>query len=306
LIAAIAERQRGRVAREQLLAAGATSSAIDRRLRSGALEPVHFGVYALPHTSDVPLAMETGALLACGDGAALSHHSAATLWHLRPGEARPVHVTIPTGRSGAKPSGVKLHRSRILTPADIRLRDGLPVTSPARTMLDVAANLPDRDVERLLYEALFARRIVTLQEINATLRRAGGHPGRKRLTRVASVDVRFTSTDSPPEEALHRMIRAAGLPEPRTQVQVLDYVLDFFWPELGLAVEVDAYGTHGSPARFESDRHKDARLLTEMGIIVIRITRAMIEQRPLEALAIVTRAIDQQEAAVRSGRSRSR
>jgi very-short-patch-repair endonuclease len=123
---------------------------------------------------------------------------------------------------------------------------------------------------------------------------------------VADADVRFTSTDSAPEETLHGLMRAAGLPEPQTQVRVLDYVLDFFWPELGLAVEVDAYGTHGSPARFETDRLRDARLLTEMGIIVIRITRTMIEERPLEALAIVTRAIGQREAAVRSGRSRSR
>jgi very-short-patch-repair endonuclease len=292
--------------REQLLVGGLDPSAIKRRLRNGKLLHVHDGVYAIPQTSDIPLAEETAALLACGEGAALSHHSAATLWRLRPGVARPIHVTIPEDRGRPSLAGVTVHRSRILTPADIRLLDGLPVTSPARTMLDVAATLPDRDVERLLYEALFGRRLVTLQEINAILRRAGGHPGRKRLTRVASADVRFTSTDSPPEEALHGMIRAAGLPEPQTQVQVLDYVLDFFWPELGLAVEVDAYGTHGSPARFESDRHKDARLLTEMGIIVIRITRTMIEERPLEALAIVTRAIDQQEAAVRSGRSRSR
>jgi very-short-patch-repair endonuclease len=298
--------QRGRVTREQLLSAGVERTAIWRRLRSGRLMRVHEGVYALPHTADIPLAAETGALLACGEGAVLSHHSAATMWGLRPGQARPIHVTIPAHRGFPAPPGVKLHRSRILTRAEIRIVDGLPVTSPARTLLDVSATLPDRDVERLLHEALFARRIVTLGEIRALLKRAGGHPGRRRLARVAGMNVRDAGTESGLQERLFRLIREAGLPEPRMEVQVLEYRLDLFWSELGLAVEVDAYGTHGSPARFEADRRRDARLLTEMGIIVIRITKDMIERRPTEALTLIARAIGQREAAVRSSRSRSR
>ena len=294
-ISAITERQRGRVARQQLLAAGVAPSAIDRRLRSGALQRVHFSVYSLPQTTDVPLATETAALLACGEGAALSHHSAATLWGLRPGQARPVHVTIPEGRGGPAPRGVKLHRSRTLTPADIRIHDGLPVTSPARTLLDVAATLPDRDVERLLDEGLFARRIVTRAEIDDVLKRAGNHPGRPRLARVAGAQTRSPDTGSPAAEKLLGLIRDAGLPEPRLEVWVLDYRLDFYWPELGLAVEVDAYGTHGSPARFEADRRRDARLLAEKGIVVIRITKLTIGERPLEALGLVARMIGQRQ-----------
>ncbi len=303
-IGAIAERQRARMSRDQLRAAGVSHSAIVRRLHGGRLEYVHRGVYALPHTSDIPLATEAAALLACGEGAVLSHHSAVTLWGLRPGQARPVHVTIPAHRGFPAPQGVKLHRSRILTRADVRILHGLPVTSPARALLDAAATLPDRDVERLLYEAVFPLHLVTLHEINALLKRAGGHPGRTRLTRVAVGDL--TQTDSPASETLLELIRAAGLPEPDTEVPALDYRLDFYWPELRLAVEVDAYGTHGSPARFEADRRRDARLLIELGITVIRITKTTIDERPLEALAIVVRAIGQREAAVRSARSRSR
>jgi very-short-patch-repair endonuclease len=305
VIGAIADAQRGRVSREQLLSAGIDRAAIWRRLRSGRLDREHRNVYALPHTADIPLAMETGALLACGPGAALSHHSAATLWGLRPGVARPVHVTIPAHRGFPAPSGVKLHRSRILTPADIRTIQGLPTTSPARTLLDVAGALPDRDVERLLSEAMYARRMVTLQEIRALVKRAGGHPGRLRLARVAGTAGR-ADTESPVQEMLVGLIRDAGLPMPQTEVPVLDYRLDLFWPELNLAVEVDAYGTHGSPGRFESDRRKDARLLAELGISVMRVTRAAVERRPLEALALVAREIGQRQAAVRSARSRSR
>ena len=273
--------------------------AIARRVRNGRLVRIHRGVYAVPHTGEIPLATETGALLACGPGAALSHHSAATLWGLRPGMARPVHVTIPGHRQGASPAGVVVHRSVTLTKADIRTHHGLPVTSPARTLLDVAATLPDRDVERLLDEALFARRLVTRAQVALVLKRSGNHPGRARLARLMDLHTDSTETESPPAEALYRLMRAAALPEPRLQVQMLEYRLDFYWPALALAVEVDAYGTHGSPARFEADRRRDARLLTEKGILVIRVTRIMIEQRRLEALGLVARAIGQREAALR-------
>ncbi len=295
-IGVITGSQRGCASRAQLLAAGIDRSAIFRRTHNGRLERVHCAVYALPQTADLPLAAETAALLACGEGAMLSHHSAATLWGLRPGAARPVHVTIPGRRGFPAPDGVRVHRSTTLAPDDVGIHQGLPVTSPARTILDVSATLPDRDVERLLDEGLFALRIVKLVEIDGAVARAGHHPGRRRLARVASHHRHSTQTDSPPEERLLQLIRAAALPEPRLQAPVLGYRLDFFWPQLRLAVEVDAYGTHGAPSRFEADRRRDARLLTEMGIVVVRLTKAMIEQRPWEAIGLVARAIGLREA----------
>jgi very-short-patch-repair endonuclease len=211
-----------------------------------------------------------------------------------------VHVTIPGERGGPAPAGVVIHRSVTIAARDTRVHEGLPVTSTARTVLDVAATLPDRDVERLLDEALFVRRILTVAQIEDVLARAGGHPGRARLARVAGGHTDSTKTDSRPEERLLVLIRAAGLPEPRLRVYVLDYRLDFLWPELRLAVEVDAYGTHGSRARFEADRRRDARLLTEKGIVVLRVTEATIEHRPFEALGLVARAVGQREAALRA------
>jgi very-short-patch-repair endonuclease len=292
------------MSRQQLLAAGIEPTAIKRRLRSGKLELVHRGVYGLPHTHDLPLAAETAALLACGEGAVLSHHSAVTLWGLRPGTARPVHVTIPGARGCPTLEGVRVHRSVRLTPADIQLHHGLPITSPARALLDVAADLTDRDVERMLDEGLFVLRILTLPQVADVLARAG-RPGKARLARVVANHRDSTRTDSPPEERLLGLIRAAALPEPHLQARRLDYRLDFFWPELALAVEVDAYGTHGSPARFEADRRRDSRLLTEAGITVLRLTKAMIEQRPWEAIALLARAIGQREARYDPARSRS-
>ncbi len=187
-----------------------------------------------------------------------------------------------------------------ISAADVRVFGGLPVTSPARTLLDVAPALTDRDVERLLDEGLFVRRIVTVAQVADVLARAGNHPGRARLARVAAAHTSSSRTDSPPEERLLTLIRAAGLPEPQLQVHVLGYRLDFLWPDLRLAVEVDAYGTHGARARFESDRRRDARLLTEKGISVLRVTQAAIEHRPFEALGLVARAIGQREALLRA------
>ncbi len=296
----IAKWQRGLVTRRQLLAAGVTPAAIDRRIANGKLERVHRGVYALPQTAAIPLAVETAALLACGQGAALSHHSAMTLWGLRPGVARPVHIMLMGDRGGASPEGVIVHRSRTLTPADIQAHGQLPVTSPARTLLDVSAGLSDGDVERLLDEGLFARQLLTLSQVNGMLARAGGHPGRARLARAAANYTRSTRTESPPEEALLTLIRHGGLPEPHTQFSVLGYRLDFYWPELRLAVEVDAYGTHGSRTRFEADRRRDARLLAERGIVVVRLTKRMVELRPFEALGTIARAIGQREAELRA------
>jgi very-short-patch-repair endonuclease len=304
-IEAITDHQCARASRAQLLAGGVSASAIVRRVRAGRLELVHQGVYALPQTSDIPLAAETAALLACGEDAILSHHSAVTLWGLGPGTARPIHVTVPGDRGFPAPGGTKLHRSRILARQDIRIHHGLPLTSPARSMLDAAATLPDRDLERLLDEGLFALRLLTRAELAELLARAGNHPGRARLMRVANAHTDDTRTDSPPEERLLALIRAAGLPEPRLRIPMLGYRLDFFWPELGLAVEVDSYGTHGSRRRFEGDRQRDARLLTEMGIVVLRLTRAAIENRPIEAISLLARAIGQGEARYDPRRSRS-
>jgi very-short-patch-repair endonuclease len=294
-IALIAANQHARVSRKQLLAAGILPAAVQRRVAGGRLIGVHRGVYALPHTADVPLAAEAGALLGCGAGSALSHHTASTLWRLRPGLARPVHVTIPALRGGPSLAGVEIHRSKTLARADVRLHDDLPITSPARTLLDVSAALTDRDIERMLDEALFVQRIVTAAHIRDVLKRAGGHPGRARLARVAGEHKHSTRTESDPEEKLYTLIYVSDLPLPETQVPILGHPTDFFWRDLLLAVEVDAYGTHGSRARFESDRRRDARLLAEMGILVIRFTEQAIQTRPFEVIALLARTIGWRE-----------
>ena len=152
-IAAIAVRQRGCVCRRQLIAAGIDRRAVDRRLARGLLIVRHPGVFDVGHRAPAPLRAQTAALLAMRPGAALSHASAAALWGLSVRVDGAIHVTVP-GVAGGNPAGVRAHRSTILTPADLRIRAGLPVTDPARTMLDLAPSLTERECERGLDHAL--------------------------------------------------------------------------------------------------------------------------------------------------------
>ncbi len=292
VILALTGAQRGRVARWQLAAAGLTRDAIDRSVRSGRLVAEYHAVYALAGTGELPLAAETAAVLAGGPGSRLSFHSAAVLWKLRPGVARPVHITVPHHRRGpTRQPGIVVHRTTIQVRGDVHIHRGLPVTSPARTTLDVAATLPDADVARLLDEALFARRLLSRRELLRTLATAGGHPGRARLRRAAAPLTRPARPDSKPEARLLALISAAGLPAPQTQAPILGYRLDLYWPDRGFAVEVDTYGTHGSPRRFAADRRKDARLLAERGIVVLRFTDTQIASRPFEVVALLARSL---------------
>jgi very-short-patch-repair endonuclease len=286
---AIAGAQRGRVSRGQLLVAGVDRRAIDRLLRSGWLIPEHSGVYALGHEAEIELADEIAALLACGPTAMLSHHSAATLWGLRPGRARPIHLTVPVDAWGARPGGVIVHRSRILRPVDVTTHLDLPVTSPARTLLDIAAGLPAQDVEYILEEGLGPKRLLSEAEVADVASRAGRHPGAATLRRVLATRT-GTLTESKAQRRLLELIGEAGLPFPKTEQPLLGYRVDLLWPELKLVVEVDGYGSHGTRGAFEHDRRRDTRLQAA-GFTVIRVTAREIEYRPWAVIAQLAQAI---------------
>jgi very-short-patch-repair endonuclease len=283
------------VARWQLLAAGVSDRAIFRRRRSGHLIDAHSGVYVVGHMAEIPLGDETAALLACsrpaslstGQTALLSHHSAATLWRLRPGRARPVHVTVTYTRQTGRPDGVLVHRSRILRARDARMHERLPVTSPARTLLDIATGLPVRDVELALQEGR-ARRIVRDAHITEILRRAGRHPGRPVLAAVMGVTGSLTETQA--EELLYTLVHRAQLPLPRAQYDVLGYRADFAWPELRLIVEVDDLASHATRTGLSRDRRRDVTL-ANAGWTVLRFTNVQIELEPDAVLAQVAHAV---------------
>ncbi|MBV9166917.1 MAG: type IV toxin-antitoxin system AbiEi family antitoxin domain-containing protein [Solirubrobacterales bacterium] len=173
-IATIAELQRGRIARDQLHALGIPDATIARRVAQARLVREHRSVYVVRPAIDVALGRETAALLACGPNALLSHGSAAALWKLCEPVDGPVEVTISNRRHRQTP-GICAHRTRHLLPRDVRVHQGLPVTSPARTLLDRAATLTVHELTRELDEALVVLRIVRPGG-------SGGRPDSRRLS----------------------------------------------------------------------------------------------------------------------------
>jgi very-short-patch-repair endonuclease len=286
---AIAQVQRGRVARRQLLAAGVSSSAVGRMARKGLLISEHVGVYAVVHAAPLPLARETAALLACGDRALLSHISAAAAWRIVDLPDGPVDVTVASLGTGRRRPGIALHRSGNLIRRDVRIHEGLPVTSPARTLLDLAGCLDRRSLERALDEALTVRRIVTRAQILDVCDRAGGHAGASGLRSLAAR--RNTAiTHSEAERRCLELIREAGLPEPRTQVRVAGYTVDLFWPDHRVAFEIDGFRFHTSRSAFDRDRRKDLALKAA-GVDPNRVSRDQVVHEPLMTVASIAAAL---------------
>jgi len=291
-IAAIAERQRGRVSRRQLLSAGVSASTIHRIVVKGMLHALHGGVYAVGHPAPVELGPETAALLACSDGAVLSHLTAAALWKLRPRAAEEVHATIG-GRQG-KRAGIRVHRTRRLDPQDIRTYELLPVTSPARTVLDLASLERVREVERALEEGI-VRRILKVSDVEDVLSRASGLHGAPLLAGILERRRGPTVTCSEAEERFLALIRDALLPAPEVNVSIHGYEVDFLWRPQRLVVEVDGFAYHGNRGAFERDRRKDARLHAA-GLSTMRVTWLQMQDEPYALVAHVAQVLVWAEA----------
>lgn len=272
-----------------MLSVGIDRFAIGRRVRNGRLLRSHPGVYIVGHAAATELGDETAALLACGPMAMLSHHSAATIWGVRPGIARPIHIVVPEQDFGTRGlEGVVVHRSTILRPRDIQTHEDLPVTSPARTMLDIAATLPEKDLGYILEEGL-RRKLLKEADVYELLTRAGGHPGRQTLTSLMTHRT-GNFTESVAQRQLLELIHKAQLPTPETEVPLLDYRADLFWRDLNLVVEVDGHDFHSTRAAIERGHRRDARLRTA-GYTVIRFTASQIEYEPLAVIAQLAQII---------------
>jgi very-short-patch-repair endonuclease len=289
-IFAIAEVQRGMVSRRQLAAAGIAPSTITRLASSGRLRRTHAGVFAIGPELNIPLADETGALLAVRAGAALSHHTAALLWELRrPGSGDGlIHVTVP-GASVEDPEGVRVHRSTVLSARDIRVREGLPVTSPPRVLLDLTLALGRRETERAI-DRMLIERVGGLGQIQELLKRAGRHAGRAVLQDIVTGYTTSTFTRSEAEERFLALVRRSGLEQPLVNARRLGFEIDFLWPNHGVAVEIDGFAFHRTRDRFEDDRARD-RKLAKAGITVIRITWRQLEREPEAVLVDVAQAL---------------
>jgi very-short-patch-repair endonuclease len=285
-IAVIAARQCGVVTRQQLLDGGFEAAAIKRRIRAGWLHPVHRGVYLVGHPVPPAGAREMAAALACGLDAFVSHRDAAVLHKLLPHPAKPtpVNVTVEARDCGRRP-GIRVHRVKHLPRDEIGTLNGIPVTSPTRTVIDLAAG-DSSELEQAIAEA----DVLRLIDRDDLLSRSRGRPGAKYLRRLLESEHGPALTRSEAERRLLRLVRAAALPSPATNAALNGFEVDFLWPEQRLVVEVDGFAFHAGRAAFERDRERDAAL-SASGYAVVRVTWRQLLERSEAVVARIAGAL---------------
>ena len=266
-IARIAAKQHGVVSTAQLRAAGLLPSRVADRLAAGRIHRIHRGVYAVGHPNISNEGRWMAAVLACGEGAVLSHRSAAALWgflpHRRGGidQKGPAEVTVPNG-GGRKPrDGIHLHRSLTLSPAHLTRRAGIPVTKPARTLEDLHRTLSREQFAVALRQAEYLRLSLGDRIV----------PDHTR----SELEARFLA-----------ICRRHRLPQPEVNVRVDRFLVDFLWLPRRLIVELDGWRSHRTRSAFEQDRARDARLKL-LGYDVLRFTWRQLEAEPRQVASAV-------------------
>ena len=259
------------MSRLQLARLGLSPSAIKTRVRAGRLHRIHRSVYAVGHTRLTRKGRFMAAVLACGDGAVLSHRSAAALHGLTREAPVRVDVTRTAGGGRAHPR-IAVHRTRRLPDHERTTKDGVPVTTVARTLLDLADAVP--------VEGAVARAdrggLLDVDGIHRAIADNPGRHGAKRL--LAAVDTPIL-TRSELEDAFLALVRRAGLPEPRVNQRVAGIEVDFHWPDHALVVETDGAAFHSSHAAQERDRGREA-ILARAGLRTHRFTHRQVVREP--------------------------
>lgn len=277
-LARLAEKQHGVVARRQLLALGFGEETIKLRLDAMRLQAVHREVFAVGHSRLGAAGRRWAAVLAYGDGALLSHRSAAALWGLARQRSGLIDVTAPLGRQGIdRRAGIFIHRGR-LHPEDRTQRGGIPVTTVARTLFDMAEFVSFERLESAWEEA-DRLRLLELRAVARVCERGYGRRALKPIRRLLAAAQAPALTRSPLEYEFAAFCRKHGLPPPALNTTVLGYEIDALWQHQRLAVELDGWEFHRNRAAFEQDRARDAARQVA-GYRTIRITHRRLHDEP--------------------------
>jgi Transcriptional regulator, AbiEi antitoxin len=273
-IARLADRQHGNVTRQQLRSLGLSHNGISHRAKAGRLHRVHRGVYAVGRPPRTALERASAAVLACGEGAALSHLSALALWGFTQRWPPRFDVTLSGDR---RPPGIKTHCSACLAPRDLRRHNGICVTSPARTLLDCSPLLSEKALARAVNNARLSKQL-RLDKLADVVRRFPYHKGARRLSRF--VQTADGPTRSEWEDAFPAFCRRFGLPRPLMATTVAGFEVDALFEDEKVIVELDSWTFHSSRASFERDRERDATTLA-VGYVTVRLTWERMERRPV-------------------------
>jgi hypothetical protein len=280
-LADLAKRQHGVVSIRQLTGPlGYTRPAVTRATASGRLHRLHRGVYAVGHARLSLRGRCLAAVLAAGPQALLSHGSAAWLWDIATRAPIPAQVTTPVPRKPRPP--IALHHACALTPEDRALREGIPVTAPPRTLLDLAATVRADRLQRAL-ERSEELGLFDLGAVDSVLARNLGHSGAGRLRRAITLYRPSPFTRSNLERRFLELVSERGLPRPVANLNEVGFELDVYWPRERFAVELDLFETHGTRAAFERDRLRQEELKLA-GIEMIRVTGRRLDREPGEVV----------------------
>lgn len=277
MAAELARRQHGVVARRQLLDRGFSDDQVELRLRRGSLQRLHPGVYAVGDLALPALGRAAAAILACSPRAYLSHATAAAIWGLARLGAGDVELTL-VARRRRNPAGVRVHWISELAPGELRRHEGLPVSSPSLTILDVASRLPPDRLADLVHGARH-RRLVGLAELRATL---AAHPRRRgagALRRLLAGAETSLAVESRAEARCLRLMVRHGLRPDASQVAVGPYRVDFLYRRERLIVEVEGYRHHGGRRPFDADRRRASYLLAR-GYAIFPVTWTDLTRDP--------------------------
>jgi very-short-patch-repair endonuclease len=255
------------VTSKQLLELGLARDQIAYRAEVGRLIRVHQGVYAVGHVPTSPIDRGKGALLAGGPRTALGFSAAGAYWSVFNSWSYPLELVTAGDR---RPAGLRVHRVKNLLSRDIRMIDGLRVTSPARTVLDIAPRLTAKQLTRAVNDLRHARKL-TLNQLRDVVTRNPRHAGAPLLRPLIEAGQR-EPTRSELEDCFLKLVARHRLPTPEVNVHVAGYRVDAYFPDHQLVVELDGWLTHQTRQAFTRDRRQDAEILAKTGIATVRLT----------------------------------
>jgi very-short-patch-repair endonuclease len=273
----IADDQHDVITHAQLAALDYSDPAIKHRVKRGRLHPIFRGVYAVGRKRLTQEGRWMAAVLAYGDDAALSHDSAAALWRLAKGPTDPIHVSVLSQRRSR--NGIVVHRRRELNAVR---RDGIRVTTPAQTLIDVAPIWPQSKLEQAIGEADL-RGLVGLRALRTAATKAG-RPGAAFRSVIDRLTFRVTQSEL--ERAFLRLLADAQLPMPDTQQRFGKTRVDFYWPEIRLVVDSDGAQFHANAVQQQADRKRDQAHI-RAGRTPLRITHTQVFYEPAETAALL-------------------
>lgn len=281
----LARAQHGVLTRSDLLGLGFGTRSIEHRVQSGRLHPIARGLYAVGRPELTPHGRWMAAVLVCGDGAALSHRSAAELWGIGYEAEKRIDVSIRR-RSRLERPGIAVHARAWLPERSVVRRFGIPVTQPVQTLIDLASEPEYTRLERAVNEA-DKLDLIDPETLRKALDAYVGMPGVKRLRTMLDRHT-FRLSDSDLEIYFRPLAQAAGLPLPPTKHRVLGYEVDFWFPDHGLVVETDGLRYHRTPSQQARMVKRDQKH-TAHGLRVLRFTHWQVAYAPDEVTDVLRR-----------------